>query len=223
MHSKIEIIIPPTDDVEASVKQVMQQFDENGTDEDGICNSHAFWDFYVIGGRWAGDKELSKLDQDKLASFYKALEEKNVTVSGFQAGKQTLSPESQIPMVDSLWKDYFPDCKSEGCPLFSHSNDQYSEALQGDICKVSEVTDSMTCEKLLIAGQGYMGNGEIECKHLLQRSVWNGVNHEDTNFSGKILDGVSMYMEKIDGYTEDFKQKNTPNDDWLVVTVDIHS
>jgi len=53
VHFCLEIIMPPTQDVSAAVEQIMKRYDENGSDDDGCRNSHAFWDWYVIGGRYA--------------------------------------------------------------------------------------------------------------------------------------------------------------------------
>jgi hypothetical protein len=42
MHSHLEIILPPVDDVENAVKQIMEPFDEAGEEEDGVRNRHSF-------------------------------------------------------------------------------------------------------------------------------------------------------------------------------------
>src|SRR5262245_27782076 len=109
MHYHLEVILPPVDNVEQAIGQILEPFDENGKDEDGHRNSHAFWDWYVVGGRWAGAKLQAMLDPKKLEEFNAELTKRKVTVSGIQAGKQELSPASQIPMVDALWNEFFPD------------------------------------------------------------------------------------------------------------------
>lgn len=47
MHFHLEVIMPPTTNVEGALEKIMAQFDENNEDA-----SHAFWDWYVIGGRF---------------------------------------------------------------------------------------------------------------------------------------------------------------------------
>lgn len=223
MHYKIEVIIPPTDDIEAAVAQTLAAFDENGKDEDGIENRHGFWDWYVIGGRWAGDKQKARLCQESLQSFYDWMTEQKVTVSSFQAGKHELKPAEQIPLVDAAWKRFFPEWEGEHCPLFSHSNNQYSDSLSGDVCKVSELTGNETASKVVIAKRHWRDGGKVEAAAAYQDSVWNGVNHEDTAFDGNVKSCLEGYINGLEGRCEEWREENTPTADWLVVTVDIHS
>ncbi|GAF91717.1 unnamed protein product, partial [marine sediment metagenome] len=99
MHYHCEIILPPTDAVESAIAEIMAPFDENNEDEE--TRSPSFWDWYQIGGRWSGSKLTDHFDKDKLKNFHAELENRKVTVSGFQCGKQDISPASQIPMVDT--------------------------------------------------------------------------------------------------------------------------
>src|SRR5690242_19801207 len=118
MHAHLEIVMPPTDDVEAAVSEIMKQFDESGEDEDGVRNSNTFWDWYVIGGRWAGEKIDCVLDEKQKEAFFAELTRRKVTVSGVQCGKQKLEPASQSEMVDALWNEMFPDAPVKVCPYF---------------------------------------------------------------------------------------------------------
>jgi len=52
MHYYLEIIMPEPEDVEKSVAEIMEPFREDG---DGTSGER-FWDWYVIGGRWSGEK-----------------------------------------------------------------------------------------------------------------------------------------------------------------------
>lgn len=97
MHYHLEIIMPPVDDVVAAVEQIMQPFDENAEDEYGNRNTHTFWDFYVIGGRWAGAKLEAMLDPDEKGVFFDAIQEKGITVAGLTCGKQRLDPPVTDP------------------------------------------------------------------------------------------------------------------------------
>lgn len=217
MHYHLEIIMPATDSPEITVANVLATFDENKEEPDGS----EFWDFYVIGGRLAGDKLTKKLDQEKLKAFTDKLDEMKVTVSGFQAGKQELKPADQIPVIDSLWREYFPDSGIEVCPLFAHSNDQYHEALLGDICKYSDLPDSYNCSRLIFAGPDF--EGSIAAYFMLSEDIWNGTNHEKTEWDGTLGRARELISKYCERYTDEYRKTHTPTDDWLAVTVDYHS
>lgn len=212
MHHQLEVILPPTDNVEEAIKTILADFDEDTEDRSG----REFFDYFVIGGRWAGNKLLSGLDQNKLEQFNEKLEEMKVTVLGLQCGKQELSPASQIPAVDSLWREFFPDSGMDTCPLFNYSNDQYHESLSGDVCKYSEVPGSHTCSRIIFADSE-------KPVFMLSCDIWNGVNHEKTAWDGTFAEAKKSFTEKLEYYTDKYKAEVTPKDDWLVVTVDYHS
>jgi len=222
MHYHCEIIMPPTDDVEAAVKLIMAPFYEGEEDED-IKSNHPFWDFWVIGGRWAGAKQKATYDKEKLEAFYAWCTEEKITVSGLTAGKQSIQPVSQIPMVDAKWNEMFPSAKFSACPLFAHSNDQYSSKslIDGDICKVSEVPDNLECSRVIVACFDYQD--KLYAEHMLSDSIYNGCNFERTKWNGTIVDAISDYEKSHSSYRDEWKEKNTIKPDWLVVTVDYHS
>ena len=220
MHYHLEIIMPPTNDVEMQTKSIMAEYDENAESTDDFdANPHAFWDFWVIGGRWAGSKLRATLDGEKLDRFIDELKNRKVTCSAVQAGKQSLSPASQIPMVDALWAEYFPESGIKVCPLFAHSNDQYdsSSNLPGDICKVSEVPDGFKCSHVLIACESYRKDGSYAATAMRQTSVWNGCNFEKTDFDGTVKQAIQDYNKKMPNAELHIKG------DWICVTVDYHS
>lgn len=228
MHHHCEIIIPPTDDVAGSIDAVMRKFDENGEDEDGDRNAHTFWDFYVIGGRWAGMKAMAKFDKAKLAEFQAWLQAEKVTVSGFTAGKQTLAPDSQRAKVDDKWNEMFPSEKFVPCPMFSHSNDQYAKAgplsgmIDGDVMLLGNLPDSLECDHIIVAGPDYKGEG-IEATFMIKDSAWNGVNHVKADWDGTVAGALAKHAEQIKNYKDDYRERVTPSINWLVVTVDYHS
>lgn len=214
MHFICEIIMPPTDDVETAVAEILHPFNENGH-----RNTHTFWDYWLIGGRWSGHKLETKLGADKIKAFYAELSERDVTVSGFRAGKETLQPESQIPMVDELWREHFPDSGIDTCPLFDHTP---TEDIPGDTARLDEISKDLTCSRMIIAAPDYKGE-RLEAEFMIEKSIWNGVTHVDTAWDGNVLSGLVMWREKIKNYSDEYQQKNTPQPDWLVVTVDYHS
>lgn len=226
MHSHCEIIMPKTKNIGAAIDSILEPFSENKNYSD-----NSFWDFYVIGGRFAGQKEMCNYDSNKLDDFYKALNEKKITVTGLQCGKQTINPPEQIPEVDKLWNEFFPTENGEivACPIFSHSNDQYDsdDLISCDICRVEEIPPKLFAARVIIAAPTIMEpkykENKIEAVFMTCQNIWNGVNFEDTGWDGNVLTALETHKKKITHYKEEYKQKITPQPDWLCVTVDYHS
>jgi hypothetical protein len=216
MHYHLEIVMPPTDDVEAAVTLILAPFDENGNGEDYSARS-AFWDYWVIGGRWGGSKLLATLGKDRVDAFYKILADAKITVSGLQFGKQTLEPSSQIDTVDMLWRDAFPDSPVRECPLFDNYKGQY-----GDIMPLRDCPKDMTCSHIIIAGPRFRGDG-VEAAYMLQDSIWNGVTYQDTTWDHKLSSAIAERSKWLESAKPDYAAARIPADDWLVVTVDYHS
>lgn len=84
IHYACEIVIPPTDNIEKSIEEVMRPFSENNEGDDRDRN--AFWYFYVIGGRFSGKKVLARFDKEKMDAFHDELSKRKVTVSSLQCG-----------------------------------------------------------------------------------------------------------------------------------------
>jgi hypothetical protein len=230
MHHHCEIVIPPTTDIEGAIASVMKPFDEQGEDEDGERNANAFWDFYVVGGRWAGTKQIARYDEGKLQAFYDWMTAEKVTVSGLTAGKQEISPADQIPKVDAKWNEMFPSSSFAPCPMFKHSNDQYAKrgplsgALPDDVCRLVDVPPGMEIDRVIFAGPSlvkvgakYEAVGPLEATFMLQGDTWNGVNFVKAAWDGKMPSAVAMLRERMSA------ARATPHDDWLSVTVDYHS
>lgn len=219
MHMHLEVLMPPTDNVEGALAKIMAPFNENGADEEGNTNTHGFWDWYRIGGRWGGKKIEAKIGKDRLDAFYRALAERKVTVSGLQFGKQTLRPASQIEAVDALWREMFPDSGLSVCPVFDHA----PVVVDGDICKLSEVPEGLTAERVIIAGPSWNDKDTFSADYMISEDIWNGVMRVKTQWDGQFKTALDAFSKKIEGYKEDYREKHTPKDDWVVVTVDYHS
>jgi len=71
MHSLLEIIMPPTDDVEGAIATIMAPFNEQPDEDQEDVSSYTFWDWYVIGGRFSGSKLQSRLDPEKITTLMK--------------------------------------------------------------------------------------------------------------------------------------------------------
>jgi hypothetical protein len=220
-HYHLEVIIPPNTDPETVVKQVLAPFDENVDDED---KSNPFWDFYVIGGRWAGTKQEASLDKAKLGEFHAWMTETKVKVKGLQCGKQELADAATIKRVDAKWCEMFPNAGPH-CLLFNHSNDQYSskDTLPGDICRVGDCPKELTAARVIIAGPSYKNDGTYEAGYMLCASIWNGVTYQDTKWDGKIATAIEEYNRRVATYREDYAAKCRVTSDWQTITVDYHS
>lgn len=224
MHVHLEIVMPPTEDVEASVKQILAPFDENGNeDNEDWSPRNVFWDFWVIGGRWAGQKHLCEYDPKQIIAFNKALEDRKVTCSGVTFGKQSLSPESQIPMVDALWVKFFPDSPTKVCPIFKHYNDQYRNS-HGipDIMPLAHMPPNMTAGHVIIAGPNYNESG-FQARYMISETIWNGVMHVKSAWDGTVQTAINDHLKTLKHAREEYVAKHTPKEDWIVVTVDYHS
>lgn len=232
MHEHLEIILPPVpgvamptlDHLRSAVEQILEPFHVEAEGED---RRPSFYDWYVIGGRFAGEKMTASLDQDKLAEFQNWCEAEQLTVSGVRAGKQELQPKSQIPKVDAKWGKLFPEFAGYPCPLFKHSNDQYdhggvSGQLPDDILHFRDIPRSMKCHRVIVAGPQHSGDG-LDAEWMIAEDQWNGCNHMPIAWDRTLGDALNQYMEYIGRYREEFRGKYIPTDNWLVVTVDYHS
>jgi hypothetical protein len=227
MHYVCEVLLPPMpiEDVFGAVEKVLAPFSEHQEpDEDGYRQSHTFWDWWVIGGRFSTSKLTASLDQKKLQAFYDKLAEMEITVSSIISGKQNIQPENQIPAVDAAWQKFFPEW--DACPLFAHYDAQYSDApAKGDIMKLGDVSEDVSCYTLLIAAtfERKHKSFELEAKELFSCEVWNGCTWQRTDFDGKVLPMIELYKKKLFKYADEYRERNTPTKDWLLVTVDYHS
>lgn len=209
MHYRLEIVMPPTEDVKAAIEQIMAPFDENGE-----YRNHAFWDYWLIGGRWSGSKIKALLGDDRIRKFNDLLVEKRVTVSGVQCGKYTLEPASQIAEVDALWCEHFPDSPIKQCPLFDH--------YKGDVMRLDEIPKDLEAGHVIVAGPDHTGEG-LEATYMIQDEAWNGVTYVKSEWDGKVSTAIEMHLKRIESYRPEYIEKSTPKPDWLVVTVDYHS
>lgn len=219
MHYHLEIILPPiAADLTKAIGEIMAPFNENAEEP---CN--AFWDWYSIGGRWAGCKLEAAFSKDRLDTFRKELSEKKVTISNLVWGKEELNPASQIPMVDALWCKHFPESPIKVCPMFQHYNPK-NHGTNGwpDVMKLSDVPAALEAGRVIVAGPDYEGKS-MEARYMTQRGFWNGVDHVDTKWDGKVSSALAEFREKLTRYAPDYAETCNPKDDWLCVTVDYHS
>jgi hypothetical protein len=215
MHFRLELILPPTENLEADIKTILGSWAEEYEDEYGNNNDHAFYDYYVIGGRFSGSKIETLLGESRIKKFRETLAEKKVTVSNLQFGKQTISPSSQISLVDKLWNEHFPDSPVKTCVLFDHYKENF-----GDIMNLKDIPEELTAERVVIAGYDY--KEKLDIRYMLARSLWNGSRHQDTQWDGKISSALRDYDKYLSRANEEHRKKQLPNRDWLCVTIDCH-
>lgn len=207
-HYHCEIVLPAgTADVGAAIAAVLKPFCEQGNaDNEDSEPRYAFWDWYALGGRWSGEHVLAGLDKARLAAFHAELQKREVTVSSFRAGKETLKPASQQEMVDALWREWFPASGLEQCPLFDHS-----VVGRYDITTLAKVPMALTCERVIVCHAN-----EPRADFMLVKSFYNGVYWQDAAWDGTLRHALELYAAR--GYG-----KRIDHPDAVVVTVDYHS
>jgi hypothetical protein len=215
MHYSCEIIMPPRfENQEAGVVgQVLEPFCENPGD-----HSNAFWDWYVIGGRFTGSHLLDVLDQGQIQKFYDWMNAEKVTVSGVQCGKQTLQPADQQAKVDAKWREMFPGT-FEQCPIFDHAD---GACTREDIMPVRLLNERNKAFRVIIAGRSRDGESHSWdapiAAWMVEREYWNGVCFQDSTWDGSVLEAIRTYNEKYG----DRSWCDRVEDDWITVTVDYH-
>lgn len=227
MHYHCEVVLPAgTEDIGAALESIMAPFYEGKEEPDG---TPTFWDWYVIGGRFAGQKLIDKYDSEKIYQFYEWCDQEKLTFSGVRCGKDKLEPASQIPKVDAKWAELFQTDPSKPCPLFEHSNNQYSsESLLDDDIAYLKDSLSTKCSRIIFAGPSFdvttkKWTGPLEAKFMLSEEIWNGVNYEKSKWDGTVKGAVEMYAPKLEHYREEYADLVRPTDESICVTVDYHS
>ena len=87
--------------------------------------------------------------------------------------------------------------------------------------RVEDCPEDLTAVHVIVAihnceGPGFKAYGQY------MKSIWNGLNWQDTTFSGYVRDALKEHREAIGEYVPVYREKMDPKDDWLVVTVDYH-
>lgn len=209
MHEHLEIILPPPHDWQASgavkkdVEDIMKSFQRD--EDDG-----GWWDYFMIGGRWAGQHVLSRIEPAVIQSFRERLAAEKITVSGVQFGKPDLSPASQIPRVDSLWRKMVPG-GGDQCVLFGHA------APEGDVCTVGKLGPHLNCDRLILCTRS--SSGMPKPHRMAVASFWNGIEHQETDFNGNVAAFIEAQSARdASAYPEPLQI----GPEWIAVTVDYH-
>ena len=215
MHYHLEIIMPPCKNIEKAVGKILKPYNENRED-----SYNAFWDWWVIGGRYSGSHVESNLDPEILSRFWDRVVEEKITVSGLVCGKQKISPPEQIQFVDKLWWEYFPHLEGEPCLLFDHAGDNIQE-----IIKFKDIGKHLTAFRVIFANKWHDEGKRWDVTDMYTTECWNGATHQSTDWSGNVLEIIERQKNRLSNgfYSEEFVKSVMPKDDWLCVTVDYHS
>ena len=216
MHYHVELIIPKIKDLSLNeqIERIMKQ----------VINKTTF-SYYIIGGRFAGRKKIDELDDNKMDNFYNKLQEKEITVSGIVAGKETLKPKEQIEKVDNLWFKYFPDWQGEHCPVFDHANKKYEDdPIYGDIMELGNVAvNQVECNTVIFAHYDAHDYNEWNIERMYRTKVYNGFTHQETKFDGQLGEAMIKYEKHLEQLNDDFAEKINLEKDWLTITLDLKS
>lgn len=226
MHAHLEVIMPPVKDVEKALESIMKPFSENTRYS---YKDEKFWDWYVIGGRYAGSKFEAQFDEKKIELFYEWLKSEHITVSGFQFGKQTLQPSSQIEKVDNKWNEMFPSKDFVACPLFDHAK---HENMPDDIQRLGDVPKRLTASRVIIATPSFKWNkktekgtytGPLKAELMFSDDFYNGVSYQKTDWDKTVYSAIEKFKKDHERADKEYKDTQLPTDDWIAVTVDYHS
>jgi len=212
MHEHVEIIMPPIPMEHDRMKDYISRL--LGQDAETEEDDRPDWlDYFLIGGRWSGAKLKARVGQDKINAFCDELIARKFTVSSVSAGKQELSPDSQIPIVDELWRTMCPG-HGDVCPILKHyeRTGDHTRREQADICTIADIPAELTAGRVILACEEQ--NKYRRINGMLVTEIWNGATWQETKFSGNVIEAVKFFEEKIG--------KPIPAD-WIVVTVDIHN
>jgi len=217
MHYHAEFVIDEMlingDNHEDILRVALKKFNEHYEyeDEDGYRNPYAFYDYFVIGGRFSGSHILCEIDT---GPFVEWCREEGVTISAVVRGKQQLDPPEQAEKVDAKWREMFPGCGKHAL-IFDHSGQGLG---QFDITKLKEVNLALKCCTFGVISSGH--DGKPSLKYLLHDSYWNGVCHQAVDWNGSFWLGISNFRDRL----KDLGGPNMNIDDseWEVVTVDYH-
>ena len=215
MHYRLELIAPAGTDIEKALNYLQEEpphgIDPNGDDwdEDWIGPGKGILDGYEIGGRWTGAHVKALHNKEQIDHFYSLLKDLGVKQCGVQMGKPTLASHSPAE-IDALWRETFPDSPLPRCPIFD-----YARFEDLDIVPVKDLSPTDTAAVVYIVNDT---NGHVH-RWMRQRSLWNGINIENTNWDGNIRFAIVEHNQYVRNWTIPLQV----TDDWLATTIDIHS
>ena len=222
-HYHLEIIMPPTDDVDAAVTKIMAPFNENPPEEAKVDSLPPFWDFWQIGGRWTGAHDPSYIPEDDPRNHETCFLCGGTGFRRDDAGEKA--------------RERDPTYTCNGCGTYDNETKAWKHILPtpgvaikwptqwvrfgGDVAKFGDVPDDFTAARVIFAAPNY--KDELAATSMFSDKIWNGCNRERTTWNGTFLGAIRLHRDAIKHYSDEAKERVTPYLDWLVVTVDYHS
>ena len=195
-HHHVELIMPPTDlGIQEQVGNILYPLSmwvpERAEAEDYL------YDWFTIGGRFAGTKLCLRLDPERLRQFWDELhgEAFNTdTDSSIFMGERWWGT-SDLPKIDALWRKWFPEDEVGAYPL-----SPYYPAGDWDICRVDRLPDNLTAHAVVFQ---------------IAVEVYDRTKGEwlRTDFDGSVRKALRRCRA---GGVE-------PANDWLAITLDAHN
>jgi hypothetical protein len=211
MRRLLEVIMPPTDDVEKQLEEILYRFDSNN--EDG---GYQFFYWYQIGGHWSGHKLAHVLGSDGISSFKELLRKREIKVSDIQSGEPTLVDAENERIVQKLWLEHFPDSPVKRCPLLDNLKNTPL-----DIMTVASLPDTLYADRVIVSwGQKY--EGRLYPWFMYCREFWTGCNSQQTAWGGKVKTALEDYQKSITNCKREWVENYCMKPDWLAVTVEYH-
>lgn len=228
MHSHLELIIPPVEDIPSFVDKLLDPFYLDAAwgwriSDEGLPpeREDAFLDGFKIGGRFFQSKLLGNVDRHRLAHFIVQLDKLELpfTVKKFKnIDMDCLTNERDKEVADSLWKEFFPNSLIKKCPFFDYSHPYYTEKdysgfPPGVVLRLDQISDGMRAARVMIANPINVKSPISQKEYFIHTCSGE---HPSALPESKYWDGTILSALKFCDYI-------IPQPDWLVITIDYHS
>ena len=201
-HYHVELILPPTPRFEIRERVLEILLPLRKGDDEATWPADPLFDWYKIGGRFAGTKHGLRCDPERRRKFYEELYSDEFT-SDDDLSKLGFWGDDQLPAVNALWRKWFPEDEVGICPFIGPypTRDQ-------DICRVDRISDELKADTVVV------GNEANQVVLRLKTEIWDSIKRKfiDTGFDGSVLDALRRC--RAAGVE--------PAGDWLAVTLDCH-
>ena len=220
MLDHLEVVIPPTDDVETAVADAMATFHVTND----RCTDR-FWESYVIGGRWSSVKLESMLEASRFQSFMDDLDRYPVEADVSPGELPKIVRPRDRRKVDRVWRKWFPTLSVDVCPYFQHFQARYSgRAVWPNVVKVGELGPVLRASRTLIVVPTSIGDLNATGPVVFALFIAGVTGGRDAPWDGDVNRAIREHGEMCRASDGAGKfDLVAPVDDWLVVTVDYSS
>lgn len=202
-HYHVELILPPTPRLgwalEERILEILLPLRKG--DDEATWPADPLFDWYKIGGRFAGTKHGLRCDPERRRKFYAALYSEAFATDEFT--KLGFWGDNQLPAVNALWRTWFPEDEVGICPFIG----PYPTGDQ-DICRVDRIPDELKADTVVV------GNEANQVVLRLKTEIWDSARRRflDTGFDGSVLNALRQCRA----------QGVALAGNWLAVTLDCH-